>query len=100
MGLHADYLSDKRGIQTMCFRKGWGGGGQGATPGDHQSKSWLIMVRCPQGFFFFPLSFQRKRWSLADLKSSSDRVGELKGLVDFTCPHLCYPLILTVSLER
>ena len=26
MGLHADYLSDKRGIQTMCFRKGWGGG--------------------------------------------------------------------------
>lgn len=24
VGLHADYLSDKRGIQTMCFRKGRG----------------------------------------------------------------------------
>lgn len=51
VGLHADYLSDKRGIQTICFRKGQGEGREPPLESTSLNLDQLWLGACSVFFF-------------------------------------------------
>lgn len=61
----------------LCVLERGGGGGQGATPGDHRFKSW------PAGYTEMPAGVGVHSVKVLDLRSSSDAVSDLRGLVNF-----------------